>query len=431
MNLPAARPPLGPSFWRLFTSSSASNLSDGVLQAALPLLAATLTRDPVAVSALASLAFVPWLLFALPAGTLVDRVNRRAAMAVANAFRALLVSVLAVSVVIGHASLPLLYVVAFLLGCAETVYDSAARAMLPKVVPRAQLERGNSLLTSAESVGNIFLGAPVGAWLFAVAVALPLWVNGAAYLLAALLVLMVAGRFRPARETRTSVRQDMVEGLRWLRDHELLRALMVTTAFSSVMFSMTGGILVLYALQNLGLSERGFGLMLAAAGLGAVGGSVLSPYVTRVLGRTNAMGAAEIVAAFATLGMAVWQRPVVGTACFAVSAGAVSMFNVQIMSVRQALIPERLFGRVQGAYRTVIWGGIPLGTLAGGALGAWLGLSAVFVVAGVGGALVGAVTWVVLHARRHQIAAAFEDEHDDGTAPDQQNAERISSSVRP
>lgn len=185
---------------------------------------------------------------------------------------------------------------------------------------------------------------------------------------------------------------------------------MVTSAFAAVVFSMTTGIMVLYALQNLGLSERGFGLMLAAGGVGAVAGSMLSPYVTRLLGRTNAMGVTEIASALALLGMAVWQDPVAGTIFFAVSTGSVSMFNVQIMSVRQAIIPERLFGRVQGAYRTVIWGGIPLGTVAGGALGAWLGLPAVFVIAGVGGAVVGLVTWVVLHSRRREIAAAFVDD---------------------
>ena len=268
---------MGPSFWRLFASSSTSNLSDGVLQAALPLVAATLTRDPVAVSTLAALAFVPWLLFALPAGILVDRVNRRAAMAGANAFRGVAVGVLAISVLAGHASLPLLYATAFLLGCAETVYDSAARAMLPKVVPRARLERGNSLLTASESVGNIFLGAPVGAWLFALAIALPLWVNSTAYLLAALLALTVVGQFSPGREAKTSVRHDMAEGLRWLRDHELLRTLMLTTGGSAMVHSMTSGILVLYALQNLGVSARGFGLILAAAGVGAIAGSMLSP----------------------------------------------------------------------------------------------------------------------------------------------------------
>jgi MFS family permease len=85
------------------------------------------------------------------------------------------------------------------------------------------------------------------------------------------------------------------------------------------------------------------------------------------------------------------------------------MFNVQIMSVRQALIPEELFGRVQGAYRTVIWGGIPLGTVVGGAVGAWLGLPAVFLVSGAAGVVIAVVTWAVLNARRDLLAAAFAD----------------------
>lgn len=401
---------LGRPFWRLFASSSTSNLSDGILQAALPLLAATLTRDPVLVSALASLAFLPWLLFAIPAGTLVDRVNRRAAMALTNGLRGLVLSVLAASVLSGHASLPLLYVTAFVLGCAETVYDSAARALLPQVVARGHLERGNSLLSAAESVGNIFLGAPVGAWLFAVAVSLPLWTNAVAYVVAAVLALGVAGHFAPARPAATSMRHDTLEGLRWLGRHRLLRALMVTTAFATVLHSLVQGILVLYALQDLGLSERGFGLMLAAAGVGAIVGSVLSPRVSAVLGRTNALGATGVVSALALTVMALWPQPVVGTIGFAVSAGAISMFNVQIMSVRQVLIPGHLFGRVQGAYRTAIWGGIPVGTLGGGVLGGWLGLPAVFLVAGLGGMLTGVATWTVLHRSRQEIARAFAQE---------------------
>jgi MFS family permease len=403
---------MGPSFWRLFASSSTSNLSDGVLQAALPLLAATLTRDPVLVSAMAALAFLPWLLFALPAGTLVDRVDRRTAMSAANVFRGAMLALLATSVVAGFASLPLLYAVAFLLGTAETVYDSAARAMLPAVVPRSRLERGNSLLSTAASVGNIFLGAPVGAFLFAVAVSLPLWVNSGAYLLAALLALTLAGSFRTLRSEPTSMRHDMAEGLRWLWNHGFLRALMAITCFSAVFHTMTSGVLVLFALQELGLSERGFGLMLAAAGVGAVGGSMLSPYVTGLLGRTRAMGLSELLAALATGVMGLTSDPVVGTLCFAFSAGAIAVFNVQVMSLRQALIPDHLFGRVQGAYRTVIWGGIPLGAMLGGGVGAWLGLPAVFVLSGVLGIGCAVVTWMVLHHWRDLIGGAFADEHE-------------------
>jgi MFS family permease len=408
---------LGGPFWRLFASSSASNLSDGVLQAALPLLAATLTRDPLAVSALASLAFLPWLLFALPAGTLVDRMNRRTAMAAANIGRGVLLAGMAVAVSTGLASLPLLYVLAFLLGCAETIYDSAARAMLPAVIDRSQLERGNSLLTTAESVGNIFLGAPIGAWLFAIAASIPLWGNAGAYLLAAGLILVVAGRFRPERAARTSVRADMVEGLRWLARHRLLRTLMVTTGLSSVLQSLVNGIMVLFALENLGLSERGFGVLLAVAGVGAVLGSVLSPRLTARLGRPATMGLCELTGAAALVVMAIVQHTAVGMAMFALSAGAVSAFNVQIMSVRQAIIPEALFGRVQGAYRTVIWGGIPLGALAGGALGGAFGLTAVFALAGGLGIGVALATWAVLHRHRADIEAAFAQEPDRAPGP--------------
>ena len=357
-----------------------------------------------------SLAFLPWLLFALPAGTLVDRVNRRTAMAVANVARAALLAVLAVSVASGNASLPILYAVAFLLGCAETVYDSAARAMLSSVVTRSQLERGNSLLTTSESVGNIFLGAPIGAWLFAVAASLPLWANSGAYLCAAFLALTVAGSFAVDRSSGSSMREDMGEGLRWLAHHRLLRELMATSFFGAAIHSMTQGIIVLYALQNLGLDVRGFGLAIAVAGVGAVIGAMLSPRVTRLVGRTNSMGATQTLSAIALLLMAFWQHPVGGPLLYAVSAGAISMFNVQIMSLRQALVPEHLFGRVQGAYRTVIWGGIPVGMFAGGVLGGWLGLPAVFVVSGLGGIVVGTITWVVLHSHRHEMARAFEEE---------------------
>ena len=195
------------------------------------MLAATLTRDPVAVSVMGALAFLPWLLFALPAGTLVDRVNRRTAMATANVFRAALVAALAGSVASGHASLPLLYAVAFPLGCAETVYDSAARAMLPaggdpgpagagQQPAHHRRERRQHLPRCAHRrlvVRGRSIAAAVG--------------QQRAYLCAAFLALTVAGRFAVDRSGMSSVREDMVEGLSWLAHHRLLRELMAASFF--------------------------------------------------------------------------------------------------------------------------------------------------------------------------------------------------------
>src|SRR5947209_11438917 len=125
---------LNRKFWRLYASSATSNLADGVGRTALPLLAASYTRSPVLISGLITFAFLPWLLFALPSGALVDRLDRRYAMAGANLIRAASTAALAVVVLTHTVSIAIIYVVAFALGLAETVYDSASRAILPQVV---------------------------------------------------------------------------------------------------------------------------------------------------------------------------------------------------------------------------------------------------------------------------------------------------------
>ncbi|MCR8669756.1 MFS transporter [Agrococcus sp. HG114] len=404
--------PLGGSFWRLFSSSTGSNLSDGILQAALPLVAASLTRDPLLVSLVASLAFLPWLLFAIPAGALVDRVDRRRAMQAANLFRAATLFGLAAAIATGAASIGVLYVAAFLLGVAETVYDNAARAMLPRVVRRDQLERGNSLLSTAESVTNLFLGAPLGALLFALAAVLPLGASVALYVVAAVLVGTVRGSFVAERAARTTLAGDIREGLGWLVRHPILRQLVWVTGLGAFGNSVANGIAVLFALDVLGIGEAAFGLVLAAVGVGAVLGALASPALTRALGRTGAMGASGTVLGLALVGIGLWPSLWVTLTLWPLGSFAVSAFNVQVMSVRQVLIPDALFGRVQGAYRTVLWGSIPLGAVTGGAIAAATDLPTAIVVGGVLATVAGLATWWVLAVHRRAIATAFLQEDD-------------------
>jgi MFS family permease len=401
--------PLGPAFWRLYAASAVSNLADGINRVALPLLATTLTRDPVLVAGLTSLAFLPWLLFALPAGAVVDRVDRTRAMAVANTVRAVVLGALAVTVLTGTASLVVLYVVAFVIGAAETVYDSAARAVLPQVVRRDQLDRGNGLLTTAEEASQGFVGAPLGSVLFALAVAAPLLTTAAGFLLAALLVLTIAGTHRPVRDAgpRSTIRRDVAEGVGWLWRHRFLRGLTLVSASTSLVQSMTTGVLVLYALDDLGVGEAGYGLLLTAAGIGAVlGGLTAAPLAGRI-GRTGTLVAGSVVAAAATAAMGVTDDAVVAGVLFGVGAAGVLFWNVLTMSLRQALIPAELFGRVQGGYRTLVWGGIPLGALLGGVLADATSVPAVFVVAGAGLLVLAGVLWRLLVVHRDLVAGAF------------------------
>ena len=134
----AARAPavgrLGSRYWRLWSASVVSNLGDGIDAAALPLLAATLTRDPRLVAGMAVAFTLPWLLFALPAGAIVDRLDRRKVMYRVNVVRAALVAVIALSLVTDTASIWLLYVIAFSLGTCETLFDNAAQSIMPSIV---------------------------------------------------------------------------------------------------------------------------------------------------------------------------------------------------------------------------------------------------------------------------------------------------------
>jgi MFS family permease len=401
--------PLGPAFWRLYVASAVSNLADGVNRVALPLLATTLTRDPVQVAALSSLAFLPWLLFALPAGAVVDRVDRKRAMAAANVVRALALGALAVTALTGTASLPVLYAVAFAVGVAETFYDSAARAMLPQVVDREQLDRGNGLLTTAEEASQGFLGAPLGSLLFALAVAAPLFGTAGGFLLAAVLVLGIAGRHRPARADgpRTTIRRDVAEGVGWLWRHRFLRGLTLVSAATALVQSMTTGLLVLYALDDLGVSDAGYGLLLTAAGVGAVlGGLAAAPLAGRI-GRTATLVAGSVLSALAIAGMGATRDAAVAGVLFAASTAGIMFWNVLTMSLRQALIPEALFGRVQGGYRTLVWGGIPLGTLAGGLLASATSVPTVFIVTAAGLLLLSLVLWRLLAVHRDLVDTAF------------------------
>lgn len=205
----------------MYAATAASDLADGIGRVALPLAAAAYTRNPLLISGMVTFAFLPWLLFALPSGALVDRLDRRRAMALANVVRA--VATLSLAVLLGWhvGGIVALYVVAFVLGTAETVYDSAVRALLPQVVAREQLDRANSMVTVEETLGQTFIGAPLGSALFAVAAALPFVLNSVGFVIAVALILGLRGDFRPVRvEAGSSLRTEVGEGLRWLLGHD-------------------------------------------------------------------------------------------------------------------------------------------------------------------------------------------------------------------
>jgi MFS family permease len=379
---------LGLPFWRLWSASSLSNLADGLVKVALPLVAITLTDSPGLVAGATLAVTLPWLLFALPAGALADRVDRRIAMVTANIVRAAGVAVLAVTVLLGLESSPAaiwaLYAVALLLGTAETIYDTCAQSILPQVVARDQLPRANGRLIAAELTANEFVGPPLGGLLVAAGVAVAFATPAALWAAAVGALLLLRGGFSVSGREPTTLRADVVEGLRYLWRHRLLRTLAAMTGLFNFATNATFAVFVLYAVgpdSAMGLTEVSYGLLFATIAAGSLIGALLADRIIRRLGRSRSLFLG-ILGGVGTVGIAaVTTIPLVIAMAFLIGGLTNALWNVVAVSLRQRITPDRILGRINSSYRLVAWGTRPLGAAAGGLLGELVGLRAVFGIA--------------------------------------------------
>jgi MFS family permease len=407
---------LGANYIKLWSASAISNLGDGVRMAALPLLAATLSREPAKVAAIDLAQSLPWLLFALIAGALVDRLNRRTVMVYANVFRAAVMATLALVVFTDIANFPLLYALAFLLGSAETMFDNSAQAIMPSLVPRSLLETANGRMFAAEMVANQFAGPPLGSFLFVAAAGAPFVVDSISFAVAAVLIFLIAGSFAttPPPAGRVPLHRDIGEGLRWLWQHRLLRTLAIMLGTWNMLTTAWFSIFVLFALQILDLSKGGFGILLATMAAGSIAGGLVGPWVNRVLGPGTTLIATVFVGAAAPLVIALTSSPVVAGMMLVLEGLVIIVWNVITVSLRQAIIPDRLLGRVNSVYRLVGWGTLPVGAALGGFLGSVFGLRAplfvnVAVLAIMGVAAIPIVNNAAITAARAAAADASEE----------------------
>jgi MFS family permease len=387
----------------LLASSAVSNLGDGIGKVAFPLLAATLTRDPLLIAGLSATQFLPWLMFAIVAGTLIDRVDRRKAMIIANLSRAVVVGGMGLLVYFDSVTIWLVYAAALLIGTAETVADSAANVLLPAVTNRGRLEEANSKLQACEIVGQTFLGAPIGSATFALLAAFPFLLNSVGFVVAAVLLLGLAGGYRartPAEPTR--LRTDLADGIGWLKQSPVLLRLVVIAGLVSLSTELAQAQLVLYALEDMRLSEAAFGLFAFVGGIGGLLGAALAPRLIRRSSRRIVLVGGILGCAAGFGGMGISGQPAVSAVLFGVFAAAVVSVNVVLGTIRHTLVPGELLGRVLGVWRTVVWGAVPVGAVLGGLLTATLGTaSRTFLVSGA--LLVVVAVFAGLSLRRHAL----------------------------
>src|SRR6478672_3784687 len=312
---------LGGNFARLWTAGAVSNLGDGVVLAAMPLLAASLSDSPTVVALVATAGTLPWLLFSLVGGAIADRTDRRRAMSVVDGMRFVAMGALGFALLAGVESIALLVIVSFALGMAETVFDNASQAILPSLVPDDLLETANGRLEGAQIVTNQFVGPPLGAWLFGLAVSAPFFLDAASFALAALLALTLRGSFRPERELQgTTVRSDIAEGVRWLVRHRVLRTLAIALGVINFVGLAAMTILVLYAENVLHLTKLQYGLLFTVEAAGALLGSLVAARISARLGPGTTLATAIAISAASFLVPVVWANAIAVAASLALGA---------------------------------------------------------------------------------------------------------------
>lgn len=362
--------------------------------AALPLLTFVTNHSPAAVGAVAAATALPWLLLALPAGIMVDRMDPARVIAGANLARAFACGALLLAVTAGVVTIPLLAALGFALTTAETFADSAAQALLVSLVDEDDLERANARFVSSENVGVDLLGPLLSGGLFVLARWLPFAVSGVVFVGAAFVVLSLPGRLRaeaPAAglDRRATERSSVTSAMRIVFTDPVLRPLVITVAGLALGLAAMEGVLVVYATGPLHLPTALFPSLLAAYSIGLL---VSAALVSRAIRRFRAgplMMFAVGVTGITLITLGTFPHKSVVWFTFAVMGAAVGLWNVLSASRRQRQTPRHMTASVSSAFRAISWGSVPVGSALGGFAASRWGVLTAFVISGLLVLLVG------------------------------------------
>jgi MFS family permease len=393
---------LGRDFNRLWGAAAVSNIGDGIVSSAAPLLVASVTDDPLLVSLAVFAQTLPWLLFSLVSGVFVDRLDRRRLIVVVNVVRGAVIGALALAVAGWQAEasvvLPAVYAAGFLLGTCETLADTAVASLIPTVVASQDLPRANARIQSVFYVINKFAAPPLGAALFVTAAALPFGVNAATFVAAAALIATlrraapVPAASAVARE-RPSLRADIAEGVRWLWHHPGIRMISVALCLMNITLMSAMSILVLYARERLGLDEVGYGVFLTASALGGLAGALVAPRLQGAFSPSVLLRAGLVVETLTHVGLGLATSAWVAGPVFVVFGIHASAWGAVEKTLRQRAVPDRLRGRVESVFMMFGMGGTALGALLGGPVARWLGVTGPFWVSAVVMTALTVVAW--------------------------------------
>ena len=391
-------------FLKLWTAETISVFGSQITGLAMPLTAIlVLSATPFQVGLLNAMDTLPFLLVGLPAGVWVDRLRRRPILIVADLGRTILLASIPVAFVLGVLSMPQLYAVGLAVGILTVFFDVAYQSYLPALVDRDRLVDGNAKLEISRSAAAV-AGPPVGGGLIGLLGApIAIALDASSFLVSALGILAIRRR-EPAPEPhldaageRVGMARSIREGLAYVGRHRLLRSIAACTGTANLFGAMAWSVLMLYAVQVLGLTPGTIGLVLGVGSVGFLVGAFLPDRVQRRVGLGPAIvgsallgGLAVLLVPLAPIAM---PLPFLIASQFLVGIGQV-VYNVSQVSLRQAITPDAMLGRMNATMRFVVWGTMPVGALVGGILGGTIGLRETLLVGAIGESL--AVLFVAL-----------------------------------
>lgn len=381
-------------FRRLWVGDALGQLGAQLTGLALPVLAVRhLAATEAQMGLLTAAETAAFLVIGLPVGAWVDRMRKRRVLILADLVRALTLAVVVLLALTGHGSMPVLYVGALVISAASVFFDVSHQSYVPGLVGLERIGEGNAKLQATQSVAMVVGPALGGALLRVISAPLVIAVNAVTYVLSALAVGRIRAREElPPAHTRHPLRAEIAEGLSFVLRQPLLRRIVACTGIANLFSAVSGALVVIFALRELGLDEAAYGTTLSASAVGGLLGAALSDRLARWIGAGRVVplsAVAFVPGTVLTPLAAILPVPpqltlIVGGFGFSF---AVVVYNVAQVSFRQRLCPPALLGRMNASVRFIVWGAMPLGGLLGGWLGHVYGVLPTLWVAAVGTAL--------------------------------------------
>lgn len=385
---------LGTSFRWLVASSWTTNLGDGLMMAAGPLLVASQTRNPVLVAAAAVAFQLPWLLFGLVAGAMADRLDRRVLVMAMDGARAVVLAGLCAVILSGQVDIWLVMGAMFLVGVAEVFADSTTGTLLPMLVDKPDLGIANARIQVGFLTANQLVGPALGAVIFAAGMALPFMIQTVCVALGVVLVSRIGTPRGAVREhVETHVRQDIVEGVRWLGANKPVRTLALVIVAFNITWAAPWSVLVLWSLERVGMDEAGFGLLTTASALGGLLGTAAYGRIEKRVPLATLMRTVLACEVAFHLAMALTTSPWAAYPLMFFFGGYAFIWGTLSQTVRQRAVPTEFQGRVGSVYMLCVMGGMLGGSLLGGLIAHQWGVTAPWWFAFVGSGLTLALVW--------------------------------------